>query len=701
MSQSAPAAPAPGAFDTGMMPEGWLLPFRQKMLVLSGVLASFFAFGLSQNVLSTAMPRIVGDLGGLDLFAWPFTAFMLASTAIVPLAGKLSDIYGRKWFLVIGNVIFLLGSLLCGFSESMLALILFRVVQGIGGGLIMATGFTAIGDLFAPSERGRWTGVMAATFASSSIIGPLLGGYLTDHLSWRWTFFINVPLGVAATAVVVWGMPWVRARAHARIDYLGGMLLIGASAPLLLAFSWAGNQYPWGDPRVIGAFATAGVATLLFLVVEARVGDRGVLPLNLFRQGAFRVSMVALLVIGLGLFSVIQFMPLFIQGAQGASATNSGIVLAPQMLGFVVGSIVMGQLASRLGHYRELGVAGISLLYTGLFLISRLDAESSLWLTRGFMVVIGLGMGMTMPLFTLTVQNALPYSLLGVGTAAVQFFRQLGGTMGVAVFGSLLATRFASRLDTVLGDGFSTLKDAPQLLLDPARTEQFRQSVETADPGTSLAVISLARSALGGVVTDLFFLASFAVLAALLIVFFLPKIHVRPRDEMMAEMQNAMAMRAGAAPPIPAAPPLAAATVAALPAPLGATRLPAPVARSTLSPPPRRGLSAAIGIGVAVGLVASSSTRLRAHGNGQHPPPPGAVTRLRRSLSRRVEPVPRPAPRPLSRWQRLRGASARMQRAERAPIRLSREIRTLRQDLGRWIAGETPSPPKGRRRGRR
>lgn len=265
---------------------------------------------------------MIGDLGGLDLFAWPITSYMLASTAIIPVVGKLSDVYGRKPFIVAGIVIFVAGSALAGASGSMWELIGFRTVQGLGAGLIMANAFTSLGDYFAPADHGRWMGLVAGTFALASVSEPLLGGVITDEISWRWVFYINVPVGVLAILMVVGVMPWYRAARRVVVDYRGGLLLIATAVPLLLAFSWAGNQYGWADARVAGAFAAA--AGFAFFASQRGLGEDAIIPLGLFRSRAFLVSAVVMSVVGVGMFGTIQFMPLFLQGAQGVSATNSG-----------------------------------------------------------------------------------------------------------------------------------------------------------------------------------------------------------------------------------------------------------------------------------------------------------------------------------------------------------------------------------------
>ncbi len=608
------------------MPAGMLLPARQKALVMAGVMAALFLAALDQTIMGVAMPRVIADLGGLDRFAWPFTAYMLASTVVMPVVGKLSDIYGRKPMLALGIIIFVAGSALAGAAGSMNALIGFRGVQGLGAGCIMANAFAATADLFPPAERGRWTGILAGSWSLASIVGPLAGGALTDNLSWRWVFYLNVPVGALALAVVLFAMPWLRHHVAVRIDYTGAALIVGAAAPLLLALSWAGSDYPWTDVRVLASFAIAGVC-LVAVIAWERGRPYAILPLGLFRNRVFAVSIVVQAVIGVGMFGVIQFMPLFLQGAQGVTATSSGLITMPMSAGWVTGSILSGQLIARTGRYRPIAIIGGLIMITGALLLSTLNADSSAWFTRGYMVVMGLGFGLTMPLYTLAVQNALPYSLLGVGTSALQFFRSIGGTMGVAIFGSLLTSRFAAAL---LGTGdpdLASIAARPQTLLDPDAVTALATRIDARTPGASADVIHTARLVLGETVTDLFVIAAVIAAVALVVAFLLPAIKHRTREELMRGMGAARPPSSGDA--APSAPPAAApAGLASADRPAAQPRIAGAAPMVDLLPSPampsprgvatetaraaRRGwLVLAVALGVAVGLAAALSTGIR------------------------------------------------------------------------------------------
>ncbi|HUC86950.1 MAG TPA: MDR family MFS transporter, partial [Candidatus Saccharimonadales bacterium] len=388
---------------------------------------------LDQTIVVTAMPRIVQDLNGLQHLTWVFTAYLLASTVTVPIYGKLGDMYGRKKFFMGAIVIFLIGSALSGQAQSMGELIAFRALQGVGGGALMANSFAIIGDLFVPAERGRWQGLFGAVFGLASVIGPLLGGFLTDNYSWRWVFYINLPIGLIALFLIAGYMPTIPGRSQGRkIDFLGAGLLATALISFLLAVTWGGTQYAWHSAQIISLLVGSAIAAAVFLLAERRASEP-ILPLHLFRSRVFNVSMIAIMLSAMGMFGGILYIPLFAQYVIGESATNSGTILAPMMAGLIVTSIGAGQVMSRTGRYKALAVGGMAIVVVAMYWLAHLSPSTTQLGLISRMLVMGAGLGMTMPVFNLAVQNAFSQADLGVATASTQLFRNIGGTIGTAV----------------------------------------------------------------------------------------------------------------------------------------------------------------------------------------------------------------------------------------------------------------------------
>lgn len=536
---------------------------RTRVVVMAGTLLGLFTAAMDQTIVATSLPRIVASLGGLGLFPWVFTAFMLTSTTAVPIVGKLTDIYGRKPFYMAGILVLVLGSALAGSSQSMEQLIAFRAVQGLGAGMIMGIAFAIVGDVFPPAERGKWSGLLSAVFATASVVGPLIGGSLTDHAHWRWVFYVNLPLGGLALTVLALGMPSLRpVRPNARLDYRGVGLLITAVVPLLLALSWAGSRYDWLSGQILGLLLFAAGVSLIFVYFQ-RWAPEPLMPLELFRNSIFVVSVAVVFLTGMALFGAVSFIPLFVQGVTGASATNSGLITMPMMIALAIASAITGQVISRLGHYRFLGAAGLVVMVVGMFLLSRMDADTSRLMVTRNMVVFGVGLGISLPLFMLAVQNAVPFSLMGIATSTIQFFRTVGGTMGVAIMGSLLNSVLAGELvkqtapqvqEMVPPSLLDRLKE-PQILLSPQALEGVRQGFLELAQGEQLFELAVRglRSALAIAITDAFLVAVFVLLGALAIGIFLKEIPLRRTQfepvEMAAPTSGGDAQRLAAGDP--------------------------------------------------------------------------------------------------------------------------------------------------------
>ena len=423
---------------------------RQLGLVLGALMLGMLLAALDQTIVATALPTIVGDLGGASHLSWIVTAYLLASTASTLLWGKLGDMYGRKRLFQAAIVIFLVGSALSGLSESMGELIAFRAIQGIGGGGLMIGAQTIVGDVVAPANRGRYQGLFGAVFGVTSVLGPLAGGLLVDHASWRWVFYINLPLGVIALLVTGAFLPATQRRVSHVIDYLGATLMAAGTTCLVLMTSLGGTTYAWESPQIV-TLGVAGVALLALFVAAERRAEEPILPLRLFKNRVFAVSSALGFVVGFAMFGAITFLPVYLEIVKGVDATAAGLRLLPLMVGLLLTSLSSGQLISRTGHYKIFPIVGTALMTIGLLLLSRLEPDTSWLAVSLYMFVFGMGLGSVMQVTVIATQNAVAYKDLGAATSGVTYFRSMGGSFGTTVFGSIFSSRLTATLALYLG----------------------------------------------------------------------------------------------------------------------------------------------------------------------------------------------------------------------------------------------------------
>ncbi|KWX79482.1 MDR family MFS transporter [Paenibacillus jilunlii] len=513
---------------------------KKKVTIMIALMAAMFFAAINQTIVGTAMPRIIAMLGGIEHYTWVITIYMLTSTIATVLVGKLSDIYGRKPFLLAGIIIFVIGAFLSGLSANIFQMITYRGIQGIGGGILMSATVTAVGDLFAPRERAKWTGIMMAMFGFSSVIGPTLGGFMIDHMAWKWIFWIFLPLGIVAF-VMIWRMfPKTTRAASESIDYLGSVFLSLSIVALLLGFSWAGTQYDWGSPQILSLFAAAVVFAVILILIE-RKAKSPVLPLSLFKNSIISLSMIIGFLMNAGMMGAMIYLPFFVQGVEGVSPTNSGFINMPMSLMMIVLSTLVGRWISKSGKYKRYALIGMPFMVAAMLIMAFMN---SIAMAVASMIIFGIGLGLAMPVFTLTVQNAVAPAMLGVATATSTLFRNLGGTIGIAIMGTVMNTTLTHKLENAVhsGQGPDMSKlDAesarqlsafmnPQMLLDQPKLKELHATLPEQIRPLFNQLIEMLRSALSDSLTVVFLSGTALLVIAALLVVFLKEIPLRSSE---------------------------------------------------------------------------------------------------------------------------------------------------------------------------
>jgi EmrB/QacA subfamily drug resistance transporter len=510
------------------------LDVRVLVPIIISLMLGMLLAALDQTVVGTALPRIVSQLGGVN-YTWVVTSYLLASTCTVPIIGKLSDLYGRKLFFIGGMLVFLLGSALSGTAQNMGQLVAYRGIQGLGAGALMPIALAIIADIFPPAERGKWQGLFTAVFGLSAIVGPLVGGAITDNWGWRWVFYVNMPVGAAALVVALLVLPASIRRAVHQIDYLGSGLLIVWAVSLLLGFSLGGTQLAWNSWQIITLFAVAVAGIAAFLVVEMRAAEPIIQP-SLFKNDIFAISTLSMFLVGAGMFGAITYLSPFVQLVLGQSATNSGIILTPMMLGFIVSSIVGGQLLSRTGRYKVLALVGFVVGAVGMFLLSRMTPSTSNGELVRNMIVTGLGIGVLMSLFTIIVQNAFGRNMIGQVTSSVTFFRSLGSSIGVGVIGAIVTNNFAGKVTAGIPAALRPFVDASKLTNQSTASKAINAPAAVAHLGPqqfqaqALQLATNVKDAFASSVTLAFVIGTAMLLLGLVAALFLREIPLRGRQ---------------------------------------------------------------------------------------------------------------------------------------------------------------------------
>lgn len=525
------------------------LSTKQKVIIMLAIVSAMFFAAVNQTIVGTALPSIVADLGGVEYFNWVFTIFMLASSISGILVGKLSDIYGRKVFLLTGITIFLLASFMCGWSDTIVELIIYRGIQGLGGGIILSTSHASVGDLFPPRERGKWQGLLVSGFGLASVSGPTLGGMIADSFHWSWIFWVFLPFGFVAFLLIYWLLPPTSQKEKEPVDYFGSITLSLALISLLLAFSLGGVHFHWLSMEMTGLLVAAIILTVIFVKIE-QVFPNPVVPLRLFKNKIFTFANLATFFIGAGMFGAFIYVPFFLQGVLGASATVSGFIVMPQMLFMVLSTTIFGMIISRFGKYKLIALLGTMCITLGMFLLVLMDSNTSYMYIVSAISMIGIGMGATFPVFTLIVQNAVPYKDLGVATSSAQLSRHLGATIGVSLIGIVMNARLLhglekdkvmddlishSEIDATAQEQILHLQD-PQTLVDQKAITEIQQALPIELHPFYTTMIGELREVLGYSITGALLASTMLVLLGLVFALFIKETPLQTSND--AEYQG-------------------------------------------------------------------------------------------------------------------------------------------------------------------
>jgi len=518
------------------------LSSKRKLSIMIAIMAAMLFAAINQTITSTAMPRIIAILDGMDYYTWTINIYLLTSTIATVLVGKLSDMFGRKPFLLAGILLFMVGAFLTGTSSDVYQFIIYRGIQGVGAGIIQSTAFTAVGDLFPPRERGKWMGLMMAVFGFSSVLGPTLGGFLIDNMDWHWLFWIFLPLGVVAFVMILTLFPKGKRGESTSIDYLGSLLMTTTIVPLLLAFTWAGTEYDWGSSQILGLLAGTVVSALLFILVESKAKNP-ILPLHLFKNSVVTISNIIGFIMNFGMMGAMIYLSFFVQGVLGISATYAGYVTMPMSIVMVVASALTGQKMAKKGKYKRYALIGIPIMIAGMTIMVFMNNVPMAVLS---MIVFGLGLGLGMPVFSLATQNAVSHTELGVVTASSQLFRNLGGTIGIAVMGTVMSNSLTKNLKEALQSSsapdFTQIDPKlaeqmlsfanPQALMNKPLLEQTQASLPADVQPVFLQMIEGIRDALGQTLSSVFLTGTIVLVVAFVLVFFLKELPLRTSNQM-------------------------------------------------------------------------------------------------------------------------------------------------------------------------